>query len=287
MENKKYCVYKHIFPNNKVYIGITCQKPEYRWRNGKGYYQKGQNKIYKAIEKYGWENIKHEILYENLSKEEAEEKEIELISFYNSNKNGGYNIENGGNCANSITEETRQKMRLNHKGMLGKKKTKEQRIKQSIISKKRWENKSEYEKQKEIERLSKLNIGRVAWNKGLKMSEQARKNNSIAQKKRYANGCIPTMKGKKHTMESRKKMSEKLKGRKINIETKQKMKENNSNSKKLIILETKEIFNSGKECAEKLGCHRSNPNFVCNGRMKTCKGYHMMWLEDYKKLKGE
>ena len=38
MENKKYCVYKHIFPNNKVYIGVTCQKPEYRWRNGKGYH---------------------------------------------------------------------------------------------------------------------------------------------------------------------------------------------------------------------------------------------------------
>lgn len=280
-----YNVYKHIFPNKKVYIGITCQKPEYRWRNGKGYY-KGQNKMYKAIEKYGWENVKHEILFENLTKEEAEQKEIELISFYNSNKKGGYNIENGGNCANSITEETREKMRLNHKGMLGKHRTEETKKKLSVIHKQLWQNKSQEEKQKEIERLSKINIGRPSWNKGLKMSDEARKNMSIAQKKKYKNGFVPYMKGKKHTIESRKKMSEKSKGRKLNEDTKRKMKENNSNSKKIIILETGEIFNSGKECAESLHCHRSNPNFVCNGRQKTCKGYHMMWLEDYKKLKG-
>ena len=79
MENKKYCVYKHIFPNNKVYIGVTCRKPEYRWDNGNGY-TNTQRKIYNAIQKYGWENVKHEILFENLTKEEAEQKEIELIN---------------------------------------------------------------------------------------------------------------------------------------------------------------------------------------------------------------
>ena len=28
-----YKVYIHIFPNNKVYIGITSQKPKRRWNN--------------------------------------------------------------------------------------------------------------------------------------------------------------------------------------------------------------------------------------------------------------
>ena len=78
-------------------------------------------------------------------------------------------------------------------------------------------------------------------------------------------------------------MRERKLGIKLGEETKQKMKENNHNAKKIIILETGQIFNSGKECAEALGCHRSNPNFVCNGRIKTCKGYHLMWLEDYNK----
>ena len=34
----KYCVYKHTNKtNNKVYIGITCRKPEVRWDSGWGY----------------------------------------------------------------------------------------------------------------------------------------------------------------------------------------------------------------------------------------------------------
>lgn len=90
-----YFVYKHTCPNGKVYIGITCQTPSKRWHNGKGYYQ---NKYFtSAIEKYGWQNIKHEILFDSLTKEQAEAKEIELIAFYKSNQREyGYNISVGG-----------------------------------------------------------------------------------------------------------------------------------------------------------------------------------------------
>lgn len=86
----------HIFPNNKVYIGVTKQKPEYRWRNGTKY---SDNQYMKnAIKKYGWKNIKHIILFENLTKEEAEQKEIELIKKYKANiREYGYNILAGGN----------------------------------------------------------------------------------------------------------------------------------------------------------------------------------------------
>lgn len=93
-----YSVYKHTFPNNKVYIGTTCQDPEIRWNNGMGYV--GQRHMIKAIIEYGWDNIKHEILLKDLTKEEAEQKEIELISYYKSNqKEHGYNMQNGGNLA--------------------------------------------------------------------------------------------------------------------------------------------------------------------------------------------
>ena len=64
-----YSVYIHLFPNNKVYIGITKQKPEHRWNNGKGY--KNNDYLANAILKYGWNNIEHKILYSNLTKEEA------------------------------------------------------------------------------------------------------------------------------------------------------------------------------------------------------------------------
>lgn len=63
MENeiKNYCVYKHTSPSNKVYIGITSQEPERRWKNGNGY----KKNLYftKAIKKYGWDNFAHEILW--------------------------------------------------------------------------------------------------------------------------------------------------------------------------------------------------------------------------------
>lgn len=91
---KKYIVYKHTCPNKKVYIGVTCRNPSYRWNNGKGYI--GQM-FYNAILKYGWDNIKHEILFDSLTKEEAEAKEVELIAAYKSNqREHGYNISSGG-----------------------------------------------------------------------------------------------------------------------------------------------------------------------------------------------
>lgn len=102
-KNIKWCVYVHIVPrcisgykNKKYYVGITSRKnPEVRWgKDGVGY--KAQV-FYNAIQKYGWDNIKHKILYTNLSEDEAKQKETELIALYDStNTNHGYNITQGG-----------------------------------------------------------------------------------------------------------------------------------------------------------------------------------------------
>ena len=70
---KTFIVYMHINKiNNKKYIGITCQKANERWRNGKGY-KTGRFK--KSIDKYGWDNFEHIILFDNLTKDEACNKE--------------------------------------------------------------------------------------------------------------------------------------------------------------------------------------------------------------------
>lgn len=90
-----YKVYKHTAPNGKVYIGITRQPIAKRWKNGEGY--DGCTAFYRAIKKYGWDNIKHEILDEGLSKEAACEKEIAYIAEYQStNPAYGYNLTHGG-----------------------------------------------------------------------------------------------------------------------------------------------------------------------------------------------
>ena len=90
-----YTVYKHTSPSGKVYIGVTSLRPEERWGGGAGYVK---NKHFnRAIKKYGWDNIKHEILFDGLSKEDAFKIEIELIKEYRSSEREfGYNLGTGG-----------------------------------------------------------------------------------------------------------------------------------------------------------------------------------------------
>ena len=110
MMDKPYVVYRHIFPNGKSYIGITCAKPYHRrWRGGSGYCS--QPKIYSAILKYGWDRVRHEILYENLTLDEANRLEQESITKYNSVENG-YNISIGGGGTFGIpcSEEKKRKI---------------------------------------------------------------------------------------------------------------------------------------------------------------------------------
>lgn len=130
--NKNYCVYMHVSPSGKRYIGITSQRPERRWRkNGEGY--KDHVYFWRAIQKHGWNNFDHIILYEGLTKEEAEKKEIELIAYYNSNNEDyGYNLSIGGESGSKgyrYTDEQRKRMSENRKGekngMYGKHHTKE------------------------------------------------------------------------------------------------------------------------------------------------------------------
>ena len=77
-----WCVYKHTSPSGKVYIGITHHaNPEKRWGNNGNLYGK-DTVFYKAILKYGWDNIEHEILHSNCSEEEAKSLEVSLIAYY-------------------------------------------------------------------------------------------------------------------------------------------------------------------------------------------------------------
>lgn len=108
-----WIVYKHTNKTNgKVYIGITSTSVESRWRNGEGYYS--QEYFYKAIKKYGWEGFTHEILFDNLTEEEARAKEIELIAQYKSNyrrysnPNYGYNATDGGEGLSGYGKQVNQ-----------------------------------------------------------------------------------------------------------------------------------------------------------------------------------
>ena len=100
MSANNWCLYMHTCPNGKVYIGITSKSPKDRWRNGRGY---ETNVLFnRAIIKYGWDNIEHDVLLDGLTKAQAEHYEIEFIKELESNNPAyGYNISSGGGCGSA------------------------------------------------------------------------------------------------------------------------------------------------------------------------------------------
>lgn len=159
-----FTVYMHKNKiNGKIYIGITSQRVQGRWNNGKGYKKNGH--FYRAINYYGWDNFEHIILFENLSKEDACQKEIDLIKKYNTtNPDYGYNISIGGDVNTgwkhsdeyknrmseimknrTISDKTRKKISESRKGTTRILSQKEkQRIKEMLIER----NKSTYMRNK-------------------------------------------------------------------------------------------------------------------------------------------
>lgn len=125
-----YCVYCHVFPNNKIYVGITCQPTHRRWgRKGQGY--KKQPILYAAIEKYGWDNIQHNVVCNNLDYIKAKTLEKILIAYFDCMlHHNGYNGTEGGECKGIISEETKQRMSASQKGRIL---TQEHRIKLSQV----------------------------------------------------------------------------------------------------------------------------------------------------------
>lgn len=105
--DRLFTIYRHVSPIGRVYVGITSQDVETRWRHGDNY----RNSTYfkRAIRKYGWKNFKHEILFTNVEEERAKKLEIELIRHYKG-LDISYNLTNGGDGTNGYhhTNEYKQ-----------------------------------------------------------------------------------------------------------------------------------------------------------------------------------
>lgn len=193
MINKSYCIYIHKNKiNNKVYIGQTCQKPEYRWNHGEGYKQ--QEYFYSAIQKYGWDSFEHIIVRNNLSLEEANYWEEYYIKQYNSrNKQYGYNISPGGNN-HKLSEETKRKISIANTGHLVSEETRQ--------------------------KISMANKGKISFRKGTNLTEQHKRSISEAKKGcKFSEKHLENLKASHQTDEFKIKMREKN-GRKVKcIET--------------------------------------------------------------------
>ena len=266
-----YKVYKHEnLINGKVYIGITSMDVKKRWENGNGYSK--QQLFWRAIQKYGWHSFSHEILYDGLSKEDAEQKEIELIATYNSNNpEYGYNIQNGGNSLGKHSKETRKKISESNKGKFI---TPEQRLKTSNTLKGR---KMPLEIRKKIsESLKGENCywyGKTSPTKGRVSPPDELKRRSESQK------------GKSLSEETKKKISEALKGeksiwygKKHTDESIAKMKENASNKRMVRCVETGITYDSIHDAGDKNNINYRNIHSVCAGKRNIAGGFHWEYV---------
>lgn len=230
---RNYKLYVHTTPSGKRYYGITKLKPEHRWNNGKGY--KNNQYFTRAIEKYGWDNITHEILFDDLTESEAKELEQYYIQWYDTaNSKYGYNITLGGEGGNGLhpSEETKKKISENNARY--------------------WKGKqfSEEHKQKLSENHSHC------W-KGRHHTEESKQKMSKANK-----GKNHYMYGKHLPEETRKKMGEARKGK------------NNPKAKSVICLTTKKIFFTGAEGAERYNISKPNITQCCQGKRKSAGKYN-------------
>lgn len=102
-----YQVYKHTCPNQKVYIGMTGIELDRRWRNGFGY---EKNKaFFHDIVKYGWDNIKHEVLTQHETQDEALREEAYQIFLHKAiDAQYGYNFaQNGSTHSAPVAQYTK------------------------------------------------------------------------------------------------------------------------------------------------------------------------------------
>lgn len=247
-----FIVYKHISPSNKIYIGITSQEPQRRWRkDGSGYRQ--NKKFYNAIKKYGWDNFQHEILAEGLTEGEALKLEKELIQKYNSFANG-YNKSLGGDYG-GYTDETKQKI-SNSVKELWNDETYREHMSQAHKGKsvKGWHH-TEEAKQK----MSEAVVKRCE-------SQEYRKRLSDSAKKRGFNASKLAHKAWNNEASRNKIIQSKL--------------GNSYRAKKVICVETKVIYNSTTEASKSIGVSREAIGRVCRGLNKTAKGLRWSFYDE-------
>lgn len=253
----EYIVYKHTSLSGKVYVGMTKQTAEKRWQHGMGY--RTQTKFYRAIKKYGWENIRHEVVFSGLTFEEAEQKERELIEQCRSYDNRfGYNVERGGNGKKIVSEETREKMRKANTTPVSLARLEEQ-------NRKRWSDPAEHAKMSE--RFRGENNPMFGRKPSAEQIEKLIASNKRRKGEIRDRDKIPFL-GKHHSEESKAKISATRIGAK------------NWKAKRVLCVETGEIYPCVKDAYRGTGIHFSSISKCCRGVGMTAGGYHWKYVDE-------
>ena len=263
---KSYCVYRHTAPSGKVYIGITSKRPQARWASGAGYV--GNPYFARAIEKYGWAAIAHEVLLVGLTKEEAEAAEVRLIREHRSaEREFGYNIDLGGNAVGRASEETRAKMSASRKGHPTSDETK------AKISA------SHKGVPATPAQLAAIHT-RAVQQRGCKLPEETKAKISAA------------LSGRERTEAHCRHIRDAKIGHLVSAATRRKISETkrssastargarNAKARAILCVETGERFDTVADAARSVARPPANLSRCCAGKRRTCGGYHWKYYEE-------
>lgn len=238
MDDNTWSVYRHInLINGKQYIGITSQEPERRWGSNGCKYKKSYFR--NAIDKYGWDNFYHEIIFSGLSENDAKYLEQLLIKAFDTKKPNGYNLTDGGD------------------GALGYKPTEETLLKMSAASKDRWAD-EEFK-------------SRIIKNRHLP--------DSVYQSDEFKQKISSLVSGEKNpnyqhhwSEEMKQALREKQQNNSMYYN------ETNPNAKKIRCIETGEVFNCMKYAQERFGLKSTGSFTAAIKKGKTAAGYHWEYV---------
>lgn len=115
---KRVCgIYKIESPTGRVYIGQSVHVYK-RWNVYKGLHCKMQSRLYRSLKKHGWDKHKVEIIEVCVS-EKLNELEQYYITLYQSfNSIHGLNLLGGGKRGFKMSDETKAKIGMAHKGKI-------------------------------------------------------------------------------------------------------------------------------------------------------------------------
>lgn len=212
------------------YIGQTIVDVNQRWRNGDGY--KNCCMFYNAIKKYGWDNFTHEIIENNIPLDKLDEREAYWIQYYHTYVEDpeckGYNLTAGGLTGGTKSEQTKKKI---SNSLMGHYVSEE-------CTRKRLETRNKWSEEQK---------------------EELRRNLSKSHK-----GQISAMKGRHHSEETKKKLSQ-----------------CHHNFKPIKCVETGETFNSVNEASDKLHLCPSAISDRTNHPEKFKSGYHFVRIDEH------
>jgi group I intron endonuclease len=105
----KGIIYKITSPSGKAYVGQTIRSLKIRMQQHKSKYSEC-TLLKRAIDKYG-DEMKYEIIEDNIPQEQLDEREIYWIKELNSLAPSGYNLTTGGQFSKEYTQELKDRMR--------------------------------------------------------------------------------------------------------------------------------------------------------------------------------